>query len=207
MRRVPRQAGVRVRRLHHVPRAVSRGGTPPAPPRERRGGRRVVPAPGARTERRGGSHAALIEVLQSIGVFLGGIVARFGVFLAMIAVLAVPALIAGARHRAPSPAARARLGLRSVAGVLFRPGLVYAPGHTWLAAAHRRRARARYRRHRAAAPARRDRGGAAARRHAGRARRDDRDAATAAGARCDPRAGPRRGRGRERRGACAIPAS
>ena len=74
----------------------------------------------------------VIEVLQMIGVFLGGILARFGVFLAIIALLAVPALMLALAVRAFDRRREKRLGLRNVAGVLFRPGLVYAPGHTWL---------------------------------------------------------------------------
>jgi glycine cleavage system H lipoate-binding protein len=75
---------------------------------------------------------AVIEVLQSIGVFLGGILARFGLFLAMIALLAIPALILAYAARAVDRRREKQLGLRTVAGVQFRPGLVYAPGHTWL---------------------------------------------------------------------------
>jgi len=75
---------------------------------------------------------AVIEVLQSIGVFLGGILARFGLFLAMIALLAIPAIILAYAVRAVDRRREKQLGLRTVAGVQFRPGLVYAPGHTWL---------------------------------------------------------------------------
>ncbi len=79
---------------------------------------------------------ATIEILQSIGVFLAGVFARFGVFLLMLAVVVLPALaIALAIHAARARRERA-LGLRRVAGFLFRPGVAYAPGHTWL---HRRR--------------------------------------------------------------------
>ena len=76
--------------------------------------------------------SAVIEILQSVGVFLGGILTRFGVFLAMIALLAIPALVLAYAMRAVDRQREKRLGLRSVAGVQFRPGLVYAPGHTWL---------------------------------------------------------------------------
>jgi glycine cleavage system H protein len=74
----------------------------------------------------------VIEILQSIGVFLGGILTRFGVFLAMIALLAIPALVLAYAMRAIERQREKRLGLKSIAGVQFRPGLVYAPGHTWL---------------------------------------------------------------------------
>jgi glycine cleavage system H protein len=76
--------------------------------------------------------SAVIEILQSIGVFLGGILTRFGVFLAMIALLAIPALVLAYAMRAIERQREKRLGLKSIAGVQFRPGLVYAPGHTWL---------------------------------------------------------------------------
>ena len=72
-------------------------------------------------------------------MFLSGLLARFGVFLAMLAILAVPALDRALAIRAVARKRRA-LGLRRVAGVLFRPGLFYAPGHTWL---HRRATAAR----------------------------------------------------------------
>jgi glycine cleavage system H lipoate-binding protein len=79
---------------------------------------------------------AIIEVLQSIGVFFGGVLARFGVFLLMIAVVAAPAVAIALAVRAVQARRERALGLRRVDGVLFRPDLSYAPGHTWL---HRRR--------------------------------------------------------------------
>ena len=75
----------------------------------------------------------VIDILQSAGVFVGGLAARFGMFLAMLAILVVPALVAALVIRAVQARRRRELGLRSVAGVLFRPGVSYAPGHTWLA--------------------------------------------------------------------------
>ncbi len=79
---------------------------------------------------------ALVEILQSIGVFLAGVLARFGVFLLMVAVVALPAIAIALVVRAVQARREKALGLRRVAGVLFRPDLSYAPGHTWL---HRRR--------------------------------------------------------------------
>lgn len=75
----------------------------------------------------------VIDILQSAGVFVGGLAARFGMFLAMLAILVVPALVAALVIRAVQARRRRELGLRSVAGVLFRPGVSYAPGHTWVA--------------------------------------------------------------------------
>jgi glycine cleavage system H lipoate-binding protein len=77
--------------------------------------------------------SSVIDVLQSVGVFVVGVATRFGAFLAMLAVLVLPALVAALAIRAVQARRRRALGLRSVAGVLFRPGAAYAPGHTWLA--------------------------------------------------------------------------
>jgi glycine cleavage system H lipoate-binding protein len=79
---------------------------------------------------------SVIEILQSAGVFLGGVLARVGFFLAVLAVLVLPALAIALAVRAVSSRRRRALGLRRVAGLLFRPDLFYAPGHTWL---HRRK--------------------------------------------------------------------
>lgn len=74
----------------------------------------------------------VIETLQSVGVFLGGALARVGLFLGMLAVLVVPALVAALVARGVAARRRRALGIRDVAGVRFRPDLFYAPGHTWL---------------------------------------------------------------------------
>lgn len=74
----------------------------------------------------------VLEILQSTGVFLAGALARVGVFLAMVALLAAPALAVALVVRAAGSRRRRALGLRRVAGLLFRPDLSYAPGHTWL---------------------------------------------------------------------------
>lgn len=74
----------------------------------------------------------MIEILQSVGVFLTGLVARLGFFVVMLAVLVLPSLAAALAIRAVSARRRRALGLRRVAGVLFRPDVHYAPGHTWL---------------------------------------------------------------------------
>lgn len=74
----------------------------------------------------------VIEILQMVVVFLAGILARLGVFLAVLAVLVLPALAIALVIRAVAARRRDALGIRRVAGVLFRPDLFYAPGHTWL---------------------------------------------------------------------------
>jgi glycine cleavage system H lipoate-binding protein len=74
-----------------------------------------------------------IQLLTSLGVFLVGLAARAGVVLAVIALLSIPIMLVAAVFRGAEELKRRNLGLRDVAGVLFRPDLWYAPTHTWLA--------------------------------------------------------------------------
>jgi glycine cleavage system H lipoate-binding protein len=74
----------------------------------------------------------MLEIFQSVGVFLAGLVARVGVFVVMLAVLVLPALAAALILRAVAARRERVLGLRRVAGLSFRPDVHYAPGHTWL---------------------------------------------------------------------------
>jgi glycine cleavage system H protein len=78
---------------------------------------------------------AIIEILESIGVFTAGVLARIGLFLAMVAVLLLPALVVAAVIRAAAARRERKLGITDVAGVPFRREVFYAPGHLWL---HRR---------------------------------------------------------------------
>ncbi len=73
-----------------------------------------------------------IEILQTVGVFFTGLLARLGVFIAMLAVLVAPALVIALVIRAFSARRQRALGLRRVGGVLYRPDIFYAPNHTWL---------------------------------------------------------------------------
>ena len=75
---------------------------------------------------------AILDVLQAVGVFLAGLFARLGFFLAMTAVFVLPALAIALVVRSVGARSRRALGLRRVAGVLFRPDAAYSPGHTWL---------------------------------------------------------------------------
>jgi glycine cleavage system H lipoate-binding protein len=74
----------------------------------------------------------VIEILQVAGVFLGGILARLGLFVAALAALVLPALAIALAVRTISARRERALGIRRVSGLLFRPDLFYAPGHTWL---------------------------------------------------------------------------
>lgn len=76
--------------------------------------------------------AFVVEILQTIAVFLGGLFGRLGIFLLALALFVLPALVIALVARAVVARRRSALGLRSVAGVAFRPDVRYAPGHTWL---------------------------------------------------------------------------
>jgi glycine cleavage system H lipoate-binding protein len=76
---------------------------------------------------------SVLEMLSGLGVFLVGLAARAGLVLAVIAVLSIPLMLVAAALRAAEALKRRHLGLRDVAGVLFRPDLWYAPTHSWLA--------------------------------------------------------------------------
>src|SRR5512138_297601 len=73
-----------------------------------------------------------LETLEKVGVVVVGALLRIGIFLAVVAALAVPlVLVAWAINRVKD-ARRRSLGLHEVGGVTVRPGVRYAPGHTWI---------------------------------------------------------------------------
>lgn len=73
-----------------------------------------------------------LETLEKIGIVAVGALLRIGIFLAVVAALAVPLVaVAWAINRVKGARRRA-LGLHDVNGVTVRPGVRYAPGHTWL---------------------------------------------------------------------------
>jgi glycine cleavage system H lipoate-binding protein len=76
---------------------------------------------------------AIITMLETMGVFLAGLFVRAGLVIGVIAVLSLPVMLAALVLRAAEELKRRNLGLRDVAGLLFRPELWYAPNHTWLA--------------------------------------------------------------------------
>jgi glycine cleavage system H protein len=75
---------------------------------------------------------AMLESLQTIGVFILFLAARFAVLVVVLGVLtvvflaglAVVRLAAGVRHRS--------LGLTRVDGLTWRAGVYFSPGHSWL---------------------------------------------------------------------------
>jgi len=76
---------------------------------------------------------AIVQALQTAGVFVVGLLARGGLVLAVLALLALPVMLVAGVLGAVESVRRRQLGLRDVGGLLFRPGLWYAPTHTWLA--------------------------------------------------------------------------
>jgi glycine cleavage system H lipoate-binding protein len=76
--------------------------------------------------------SAIVGILQGIAAFLVGILARIGVVVLLVAVLLLPALLALGVARLWR-ALRPRLsGLQRAGHVLYKPGLRYAAGHTWI---------------------------------------------------------------------------
>jgi glycine cleavage system H lipoate-binding protein len=75
----------------------------------------------------------VFEILQTIGVFLAGALARFGIVLVMVAVIAVPAVAIALVSHAVAVRRQRALHLHPVRGILVRGDVRYAPGHTWLA--------------------------------------------------------------------------
>lgn len=75
---------------------------------------------------------AIIGILQNLGAFVGGIAARLGIVLLAMAAILVPALLVFGLLRGFGWARRRAQGLKLAGSVRFRPGLLYASGHTWV---------------------------------------------------------------------------
>lgn len=76
---------------------------------------------------------AIIQTLEVIGTFLVGVATRGALVLGVILLLALPIMLLAVALHLAEELKRRQLGLRDVAGFLFRPDLWYAPTHTWLA--------------------------------------------------------------------------
>jgi len=76
---------------------------------------------------------ALSQLLQSIGFFLAGLLARSAAVVVMMLAFAVPVLLVALVLRGARAVRAQRLGLTTVEGLSLRPALRYAPTHTWLA--------------------------------------------------------------------------
>jgi len=74
----------------------------------------------------------VIEIIQAIGVFALGLAARAGIVIGVVVLLSIPFLLLAYVLKASAGLKSRQLGLREVAGVLFRPDLWYSPTHTWI---------------------------------------------------------------------------
>ena len=75
---------------------------------------------------------ALLETLQSVGLFLVFLLGRFLLLLLVLTLLTLVFLAGLALVRAAAGLRRRALGYVRVDGLAWRRGLAYAPGHTWL---------------------------------------------------------------------------
>jgi glycine cleavage system H lipoate-binding protein len=75
---------------------------------------------------------AVLDVLSAVAVFLGGVMTRLGLLVLVVAAMLVPvALVLGSIRIYQVVRPRVR-GLRRAGRVLFKPGVRYSAGHTWL---------------------------------------------------------------------------
>ena len=79
----------------------------------------------------------IIAAVQGVGVFVAGALARFGIFLAALAVLAIPALAIALMTRGLGRLRQRALKLSDVGGYTFSGMVSYAPGHTWVSLTRR----------------------------------------------------------------------
>ncbi len=75
---------------------------------------------------------ALLSIIQSIGIFLAGLVVRFGLLVAVLLLLTVVFLVGLAVVRLAASLRRTVLGLGVSDGLSWKRKGYYAPGHTWL---------------------------------------------------------------------------
>lgn len=76
--------------------------------------------------------SGLVEMAQSFGAFLVGLVARLGIVALFAAALLAPVAIALGAARLLRHLRSLARGLRRIRGVLYKPGARYAAGHTWV---------------------------------------------------------------------------
>jgi glycine cleavage system H lipoate-binding protein len=76
---------------------------------------------------------AFIEILQGMAIFVAGLLARLGlVILVVVALAIIPALVWFAGREVRAVLHRWGTGLRDAGGFLFKRGVYYSSGHTWL---------------------------------------------------------------------------
>lgn len=75
---------------------------------------------------------AVTDTLQNVGIFLLFLAARFAVLLVVLAVLTVVFLVGLAGVRLVQRARRTAMGLTMVDGLMWRTGVFFSEGHSWL---------------------------------------------------------------------------
>ncbi len=75
---------------------------------------------------------ALLEIVQTAGVFLSGLLVRVGVVALIAGLLVLPVVVGVLVVRACRSLLPTLRGLRRVGGVLYKPGARYSAGHTWI---------------------------------------------------------------------------
>ncbi len=75
---------------------------------------------------------ALVSILESIGIFLGGLVVRFGLLVAVLLVLTTVFLVGLGIVRLVAALRRRVLGFGTADGLKWKRSGYYAPGHTWV---------------------------------------------------------------------------
>jgi len=73
-----------------------------------------------------------LGTLEKVGVFVVGAFVRIGIFLAVVAALAIPLIAVAWVINRIRERHRQKLGLHAVHGVAVRTGVLYAPNHVWL---------------------------------------------------------------------------
>jgi len=77
---------------------------------------------------------ALLSIIGSIGIFLAGLVVRFGLLVAVLLILTIVFLVGLGVVRLAASLGRRILGLGVADGVSWKRSGYYAPGHTWVEA-------------------------------------------------------------------------
>jgi glycine cleavage system H lipoate-binding protein len=74
----------------------------------------------------------ILGAFEVVAMFLAGLAARAGFVLALVILLTIPVLLIAAMMRGADELKKRSLGLREVAGLVFRPDAWYSAGHTWM---------------------------------------------------------------------------
>ena len=76
--------------------------------------------------------SGLVEIAQTVGAFVAGLLVRLGMVAVFAGALLVPVALGVAIVRLVRQVRSVARGLRRVGGVLYKPGARYAAGHTWI---------------------------------------------------------------------------